>query len=45
MAIVKILFNEFQPVRSLVFDELRPGAPKTANTEDKVTKVHNAQDS
>ena len=40
MATVKNLFNEFQRARTSVFDEPRPGAPKTATTEDNVTKIH-----
>ena len=40
MAIVKNWFNEFQRGRTSVFDEPRPGTPKTAITEDKVTKIH-----
>jgi len=40
MATVKNWFNEFQRGRTSVFDELRPGAPKTATTEDNVTKIH-----
>lgn len=40
MATVKNWLNEFQRGRRLVFDELRPGAPKIATTEDKVTKTH-----
>jgi len=40
MATVKNWFNEFQRGRTSVFDEPRPGAPKTAITEDKVTKIH-----
>jgi len=39
MATVKNLFNEFQRGRSSVFDEPRPGAPKTA-AEDNVTKIY-----
>jgi len=33
-------FNEFQRGRTSVFDVPRPGAPKTATTEDNVTKLH-----
>jgi len=40
MATVKNWFNEYQRGRTSVFDEPRPGAPKTATTEDKVTKIH-----
>jgi len=40
MATLKNWFNEFQRVRTFVFDEPRPGAPKTATTEDNVTKIH-----
>ena len=40
MATVKNWFNEFQRGRTSVFDEPRPGAPKTATTEDNVTKIH-----
>ena len=40
MATVKNWFNEFQHGRMLVFDEPRPGAPETATTENKVTKIH-----
>ncbi|KAL7632954.1 UNVERIFIED_CONTAM: hypothetical protein RMT77_016664 [Armadillidium vulgare] len=39
MATVKNWFNEFQRGRTSIFDELRPGAPKTATTEDNVTKI------
>jgi len=39
MATVKNWFKEFQRVRTSVFDEPRPGAPKTATTEDNVTKI------
>jgi len=39
-ATVKNWFNEFQRGRTSVFDESRPGAPKTATTEDNVTKIH-----
>jgi len=39
MATVKNWFNEFQRGRTSVFDEPRPGAPKTATTEDNVTKI------
>jgi len=37
---LKNCFNEFQRGRTSVFDEPLPGAPKTATTEDKVTKIH-----
>jgi len=40
MATVQNCFNEFQRCRTSVFDEPRPGAPKTATTEDNVTKIH-----
>jgi len=40
MATVKNWFNEFQRVRTTVFDEPRPCAPKTATTEDNVTKIN-----
>jgi len=40
MATVKNWFNEFHRVRTSVFNEPRPGAPKTATTEDNVTKIH-----
>ncbi|XP_070855320.1 protein GVQW3-like [Drosophila suzukii] len=40
MTTVKNWFNEFQRGRSSVFDEPRPGAPKTVTTEDNVTKIH-----
>ena len=40
MATVKNWFNEFQRGRTSVCDEPRPGAPKTATTEDNVTKIH-----
>jgi len=40
MATVKNWFNEFQRGRTSVFDEPRPDAPKTATTEDNVTKIH-----
>jgi len=36
---VKNCFSEFQRGRTSVFDEPRPGAPKTATTEDNVTKI------
>jgi len=35
MATVKNWFNEFQRGRTSVFDEPRPGNPKTATPEDK----------
>ena len=41
MATVKNWFNEFQCCHMSVFDEPRPGAPKMANMEDNVTKIHN----
>jgi len=40
MATVKNCFNEFKRGRTSVFDEPRPGAPKTATTEDNKTKIH-----
>jgi len=40
MATVKNWFNEFQRGRTSVFDEPRPGAPKTDTTEDNVTQIH-----
>jgi len=40
MATVKNWFNEIQRGRPSVFEEPRPGAPKTATTEDNVTKIH-----
>ncbi|XP_043259031.1 uncharacterized protein LOC122401139 [Colletes gigas] len=40
MATVKNWFNEFQRGRTSVFDDPRPGAPKTATTEDNVKKIH-----
>ncbi|XP_044313292.1 uncharacterized protein LOC123037293 [Drosophila rhopaloa] len=40
MATVKNWFTEFQRGRTSVFDEPRPGAPKTSTTEDNVTKIH-----
>ncbi|XP_070854673.1 protein GVQW3-like [Drosophila suzukii] len=40
MATVKNWFNEIQRGRTSVFDEPRPGAPKTATTEDNVTKIN-----
>ena len=40
MATVKIWFSEFQRGRTSVFDEPRPGAPKTATTEDNVKIIH-----
>jgi len=40
MATVKNWFNEFQRGHTSVFDEPHPGAPKTATTEDNVTKIH-----
>ena len=41
MSTVKNWFNEFQRGRTSVFDKPRPGAPKTATTEDNVTRIHN----
>jgi len=40
MATVKNWFIEFQRGHTLVFDEPRPGTPKTDTTEDNVTKIH-----
>ena len=40
MATVKNWFNEFERRHTSVFDEPRRGAPKTATTEDDVTKIH-----
>ena len=40
MATVKNWINEFQRGRTSVFDEPRQGPPKTATTEDNVTKIH-----
>ena len=40
IATVKNWLNEFQRGRTSVFDEPRPGAPKTATTEDNVNKIH-----
>jgi len=40
MATVKNWFNEFQRGCSSVFDEPRPGAPKTVTMEDNVTQIH-----
>jgi len=42
MATVKNWFNEFQRRRRSVFDKPRPVAPKTATTEDNVTKIQTA---
>lgn len=39
-ATVNNWFNEFQRGRTSVFDDPRPGAPKTATTEDNATKIH-----
>ena len=39
MATVKNWLNEFQRGRTSVFDELRPGAPKPATTENNVIKT------
>lgn len=41
MATVKNWFNEFQRGRTSVFDDPRPGAPKTATTEENVKKINN----
>lgn len=38
MATVKNWFKEFQRCRTLVFDETSPSGPKTATTENNVTK-------
>jgi len=43
MATVKNWFNEFQRGRTSVFDESRPGAPKSATTEDSVTKINDLE--
>jgi len=40
MATIKNSFNEIQRGRTSVFDEPRPGALKTATTDDIVTKIH-----
>ena len=40
MATVKNWFNKFQRGRMSFSDEPRPGALKTATTEDNVTKIH-----
>ena len=40
MATVKNWLDEFQRGRTSFFDEPRSGAPKTATTEDNVTKIH-----
>lgn len=40
MTIVKNWFNESQCGRTSLSEEPRPGAPKTATTEDNVTKNH-----
>ncbi|XP_033226303.1 uncharacterized protein LOC117178883 [Belonocnema kinseyi] len=40
IATVKNWFNEFVRGHTSVFDEPRPGAPKTANTEENVNKIH-----
>lgn len=40
MATVKNWFNEFARGRTSVFDEPRPGAPKTAATEENIKKIH-----
>jgi len=34
------MLYDFQRGRTSVFDETRPGAPKTATTEDNLTKIH-----
>lgn len=39
MSSVKYWFKEFQLGRTSIFDEPHPGAPKTATTEDNVTKI------
>ena len=39
-ATVKNWFNEFRRGRTSVFDEPRPGAPKTAATDENVSKIH-----
>lgn len=40
MATVKNWFNEFVRGRTSVFDEPRPGAPKTAATNENIKKIH-----
>ncbi|XP_058791405.1 uncharacterized protein LOC131664372 [Phymastichus coffea] len=40
MATTKNWYNEFQCGRTSILDNPRPGAPKTATTEKKVTKVN-----
>ncbi|XP_045500072.1 histone-lysine N-methyltransferase SETMAR-like [Colias croceus] len=40
IATVKNWFNEFASGRTSVFDEPRPGAPKTAATEENIKKIH-----
>lgn len=40
LATVKNWFNVFQRGRTSVFDDPRSGDPKTATTEDNVTKIH-----
>jgi len=40
MATVKNWFNELKRGRTSGFDDPRPGAPKTATTEDNMTKIH-----
>ena len=40
MATVKNWFNEFQCNRTSVFNEPRPGTPKTATTENNVKNIH-----
>ena len=40
MGTVKNWFNEFQRGCTSVFDEPRPGAPKTVTTEDNVKKIN-----
>ena len=39
-ATVKNWFNDFQRDRTLVFDDPRPGVPKTVTTDDNVNKIH-----
>ena len=39
-ATVKNWFNELQRGRTSIFDEPRPGDPKSVTTEDKVKKFH-----
>lgn len=40
MATIKNWFNEFQRVRTFVFDEPRPSASKTVTMEDNARNVH-----